>query len=103
MSGISGGAAGQHIALDARTERSFDDLKVVCRLEVYPLLRGGSEIPGEPHGGISSNRSLAVDDNADPIHWNARIAGKLIQTNVDVAKVLKQDFARVNRWKLLAL
>jgi hypothetical protein len=100
MSTISGGAAGQHIALDPRTERSFHNLKIICRLQIHPVLRGGSEIPGEPHGGIRRNRPLAVDDGADPIHRNAQIACKLIQTNLDIAKVLKQDLAGMNRWKL---
>jgi hypothetical protein len=98
---MSGGAARQHIALDPRTERPFHDLKIICRLQVHPALRGGSEISGEPHGGIGRNRPFAVDDGADSIHRNAQIARQLIQTNLDVPKVLKQDLAGVNGWKLL--
>jgi hypothetical protein len=49
MNGVSGGAAGQHIALDPRAERLFGDLKIIRRLKVHPVLRGSSEITGQPH------------------------------------------------------
>jgi len=101
MNGVSGGAAGQHIALDPRTERLFGDLKIIRRLKDHPVLRGSSEITGQPHGRVGGNRPLAVDNGADAVHRNAQITRKLVETDLHIAKVFEQDLSGVNGWKLL--
>jgi hypothetical protein len=102
VSDISGRAARQYITLNARTESTFGYLKIVCRLKVHPVLRGGSEVTGQAHGGIGSNRALAIDNGADPVHGNAQITRELIQTDFHVAKILKEDFSGMNGWKLFS-
>lgn len=96
MREISGGAARQYISFDARSKRSFRDLKIVGCLQVHPVLSGGSKIPGKPHGGIGGDRALAIDYGADAVHGNSQIASKLIEADLYVPKVFTQDLTRVN-------
>ncbi|SPF44613.1 hypothetical protein SBA4_3250002 [Candidatus Sulfopaludibacter sp. SbA4] len=68
----SGRGPGQDFPLDPGPYLLAGDLQIVRDLEIQPVLRRRSEIPGQAHRGIHGDGPLTVDDGADPVHGNAK-------------------------------
>jgi hypothetical protein len=100
MRGIASSAAGEKVSLDASSKRSFSDLKIVGRLQVYPIRRGGSKMPGWPDGGVGRDRAIAVTDGTDPVHRHPQIARKVIEADSNVPKI--QDLPGMDGWQCLS-
>jgi hypothetical protein len=68
---------------DLVTQRVFSLRQFVLGLEIHPHLGGSSEIACEPHGGISGDPTLTLDDRADAVRRNAQRQSQRVHRQSD--------------------
>ena len=67
---------GLHLLIEPGPEPVLLHFKLVSALKIQPEPVLGSEEPGEPHGGIRRDASLAMDDLVHPPWRHARRPGE---------------------------
>jgi len=76
--------------------------QLVSGLKIQPESLTCTEEPGKPQSSIRGNVSLSVNNFVNATRGNADIFGQPILANAHWAqKLLQEDLARMNWWKLL--
>ena len=92
---------GLHFLFEAISQCHLLDFEIVMRLEVQPESRRRSKVSSQSQSRVGRDRTLPMHNFIYTTRINTDVLRQPILGNLQrLEKLLKEDFARMNRWKL---
>ena len=80
-----------------------DRIEIETILNIQPVLRGVTEIPGEPGGSVRGNGAFLIHDQADAACRHADRLCQPVDADPFILQIFEKDPTGVNRWQPLSV